>query len=144
MIGTHLDAILDHPASGLSTLIQDSRLDDLERLYSLFGRVSTGHEALQKGVADWIMRVGKQVNDGLLIIIEEEVVEEELDPKSKGKGKAGAPDISGAKAKAALSWVQNVLGLKEKFEIMLVQAFHSDKAFEKSINDVRFLSSISF
>lgn len=105
-----------------------------------------GHDALQKSVAEWITRVGKQVNEGLLVIVAEvEAVEEEEsipnpnDPKGKGKAKAGtgsAVDLAGAKGRAALSWVENVLALKDKFETILVEAFHSDKAFEKSINDV--------
>lgn len=142
LIEAHLEAVLDHPASGLTSLIQDSRLDDLKRLYNLFGRVSTGHEALQKGILSWITTIGKQINDGLLVVggVEVEGPTIESDLKGKGKAREGAPkpvtDTSSLKTRLALSWVQQVLSLKDKFEILLAQAFNSDKAFERSINDV--------
>ena len=55
-------------------------------------------------------------------------------------GAAGAGAV-GARTKAALAWVQNVLDLKDKFDTLLARAFGSDKAFEKIINDVRLRSS---
>lgn len=146
LIRAPLSAILDHPASGLATLIADSRIEDLRRLYTLFGRVEAGRPALQTGIAGWIVSTGKQVNDGLLLVGGEEEDVVEVDPKGKGKAKAkeGAPvkkapgeGAVGAKTKAALTWVQNVLDLKDKFDRLLAEAFASDKAMEKSINDVR-------
>ncbi|ORY88874.1 Cullin-domain-containing protein [Leucosporidium creatinivorum] len=152
LISAHLTAILDHPASGLSTLIQDSRLDDLRLLYTLFGRVGTGHAALQTAVSKWIIEIGGKVNEGLLVVLERGDDEGAADPKGKGKAREDAagdtdmkPDISAvkkkveapgnAKTKAALAWVQNVLDLKDKFDAILNKAFSGDKAFEKSIND---------
>lgn len=57
-----------------------------------------------------------------------------------GAAGAGAGAV-GARTKAALAWVQNVLDLKDKFDTLLARAFGSDKAFEKIINDVRLRSS---
>ncbi|BGO96947.1 hypothetical protein JCM10021v2_000583 [Rhodotorula toruloides] len=142
LIEQHLASILEHPASGLSTLIQDSRIEDLKLLYTLFGRVGKGHPALQAGVSAWIVAIGKQINEGVSLAPEPETRAED----AKGKGKAadeseGAkkkPEAGGAinaKTKAALAWVQNVLDLKDKFDTLLAKAFASDKAFEKSIND---------
>ncbi|KAL8286410.1 hypothetical protein RQP46_004427 [Phenoliferia psychrophenolica] len=148
LITKHLSAILDHPASGLSTLVADSRIDDLQRLYTLFGRVPTGRPALQAGIYSWIVATGKKVNEGLLVVGADDDGEAE-DPKGKGKAReGGAPKAPGApkakassegavgaKTKAALAWVQNVLDLKDKFDVLLADAFASDKAMEKSIND---------
>ncbi|KAM0754709.1 Cullin-domain-containing protein [Meredithblackwellia eburnea MCA 4105] len=142
LINKHLTAILEHSASGLATLINDSRIEDLQRLYNLFGRVERGRPTLQSGISAWIVMIGKQINEGLLVVVEEDAPApaaepEEEDPKGKGKAKAkGGPDASmGAKTKAALGWVQNVLDLKDKFDTLLIEAFASDKSIEKSIND---------
>ncbi|GAA6027978.1 hypothetical protein JCM8097_001811 [Rhodosporidiobolus ruineniae] len=138
LIEQHLDAIIEHPSAGLSTLIHDSRIDDLKLMYTLFGRVGKGHAALQRGVHAWIVNIGKQVNDGLQL---QQADEGDADPKGKGKAKedAGVPAKKpegpvNAKTKAALGWVQNVLDLKDKFDLLLAKAFASDKEFEKSIN----------
>lgn len=108
---------------------------------------------MQAGISSWIITTGKQVNDGLLVVAGDD--EEADDPKGKGKAREGAPappaakaapgarpkaageGTAGAKTKAALAWVQNVLDLKDKFDVLLADAFASDKAIEKSINDVR-------
>lgn len=157
LISAHLSAILEHPASGLSTLIQDSRIDDLRLLYTLFGRVATGHATLQAAISKWIVEIGTKINEGLSMRPDnaEEDDGEEDGAHGKGKGKAvvksedadgdkqmksakPAPKESAASARArsALNWVQNVLDLKLKFDTILEKACSSDKAFEKSFNDV--------
>ncbi|GAA6055941.1 hypothetical protein JCM3770_005606 [Rhodotorula araucariae] len=150
LIEQHLTAILEHPASGLATLVADSRIDDLRLLYALFGRVGKGHAALQQGIGAWIVRVGKQVNEG---VAPAPAPVGNDDPKGKDKapGEGGSdagvdgrkrPAPAGgeggalnARTKAALAWVQHVLDLKDKFDVLLARAFASDKAFEKIIND---------
>lgn len=148
LITTHLSAILDHPASGLATLISDSRIPDLRLLYDLFGRVATGHAELQNGVSKWIVDVGKKVNDGLIEVAAKGVKEEEEEATaaagpeastSKAPAPARPAGAAEAKTKAALGWVQNVLDLKDQFDAILEKAFGADKTFEKSINDVSLL-----
>ncbi|KAM0788414.1 hypothetical protein ACM66B_001551 [Microbotryomycetes sp. NB124-2] len=158
LITTHIQAILEHPASGLPSLIQDSRLDDLRLLYTLFGRVPEGHTALQASMSKWIVDIGTKINEGLLARPEtHENDDDGPDVKmANGKGKERATDTDGPTAdkpskpaarpppketsaslrlKAAIGWVQNVLDLKDKFDTILQKACFSDKAFEKSIND---------
>ena len=140
LITAHLNSVLSHTASGLPTLIQDSRIPDLQRIYRLFGRVDTGHTCLKIDLSKWIVDIGKQVNEGLAFVLNEN---EEMEGEGKGKGREGEPvkrkvasEVAGEKTRAALAWVQSVLDLKDKFDRMLVEAFNSDKEFEKSINEV--------
>ncbi|KAK4051822.1 hypothetical protein OIV83_002527 [Microbotryomycetes sp. JL201] len=156
LISTHISAILEHPASGLSTLIQESRLDDLRLLYNLFGRVREGHVALQASMSKWIIDIGTKINEGLLARPETQDNDDDgSQHKSRGnKGKERATDVDGAaeksnkparpapketsaslRLKAAIGWVQNVLDLKDKFDTILQKACSADMAFEKSIND---------
>ncbi|KAK4058456.1 hypothetical protein OIO90_000615 [Microbotryomycetes sp. JL221] len=158
LISTHIAAILEHPASGLATLIQDSRLEDLRLLYALFGRVTAGHASLQTSMSRWIVDIGTKINEGLLARPEsqdngdqDETQETKpaLASKDKGKERATTIDVDGRPAarpspketsaslrlKAAIGWVQNVLDLKDKFDTILKKSCMSDKAFEKSIND---------
>lgn len=154
LIAAHLSAILDHPASGLATLINDSRLSDLRLLYTLFGRVEGGHAALQAGTSKWIVETGAKINAGLEVVIEKSLGDETgagtkaqpdaegdlpMDAKSKPAPKESA---SAARTRAALGWVQHVIDLKDKFDTILDKAFSADKAFEKSINDVSYPSLI--
>lgn len=125
-------------------------------MYVLFGRVGRGHQELQRGLSAWIVGVGKQVNEG--VTLAPAPAEDAAAAKGKGKevrdeadgdegaagkkrpgaaGAASAGGAVGARTKAALAWVQNVLDLKDKFDTLLARAFANDKAFEKIINDVR-------
>lgn len=160
LIAAHLSSILDHPASGLATLINDSRISDLRLLYTLFGRVEGGHAALQAGTSKWIVETGAKVNAGLEVVIEKtgdesgarrgdseaqqaagsEVAMQVEDSKPSTKAAAPKESASAARTRAALGWVQNVIDLKDKFDTILDKAFSADKAFEKSINDVNLLS----
>ncbi|SGY16546.1 BQ5605_C012g06903 [Microbotryum silenes-dioicae] len=142
LISNHLASILDHQASGLATLVQDNRIEELKMIYTLFGRVSGGHAALRISISKWIVDIGKQVNNGLKVIPDEPRAQademNEANPNAaKDKAKAKAKEASGAvvnaKTKAALGWVQNVLDLKDKFDRILRDAFAGDKVLEKSI-----------
>lgn len=74
--------------------------------------------------------------------VEQDEEEEKIDLKGKGKagvkgkGKTESSGMVSAKTKAALAWVQNVLDLKDKFDMLLIEAFETDKSMEKAINDV--------
>lgn len=110
-------------------------------MYTLFCRVETGPQELMKGISEWIVRVGKGINEEPSSAGPEAEVSEkgkekegEAGPAAKKKGPAEAP--MNAKTKVAIDWVASVLGLKDKFDRLLEKAFASDKAFEKTINDV--------
>ncbi|GAA6005797.1 hypothetical protein JCM11491_004014 [Sporobolomyces phaffii] len=139
LISSHLASIITHPSAGLSTLIGDERIDDLKLMYLLFGRVETGHQELMKGISEWIVKVGKGIN--------EEPSSTASDSNDKGKerereAEAGTPAKKrpseapmNPKTKVAIDWVASVLALKDKFDRLLLEAFSDDKAFEKTIND---------
>lgn len=157
-------------------MVEGDKVEDLRRLYKLFGRIERGNgwEELKKGIQDWIVGRGKKINEGVEIVVSGAAVgaakkdgsvtttgdggggEEGQDDdemggasvaKSKGKGKekeretgsgsASTAAIATAGTNAAISWVQSVLDLKDKFDRLLGSAFGGDKAFQNSINKVR-------
>lgn len=147
LIASHLSSIIQHPSAGLSTLIQDERVEDLKLMYQLFGRVELGPAELMKGLSEWIVRVGKSINEepasassGSNKKGKEKETDEAGPPKKKGPGEAPM----NPKTKNAIDWVASVLSLKDKFDRLLAQAFSNDKAFEKTINDVRLARRFPF
>ncbi|GAA6063234.1 hypothetical protein JCM10212_005841 [Sporobolomyces blumeae] len=140
LISSHLASILYHSSAGLSTLVQDERIDDLKLMYSLFGRVGQGHAELMKGISDWVVRVGKEINEEPTSAApapeaSKEKAAEEGGREGPKKRAASSEGTVNAKTKAAIDWVASVLALKDKFDRLLDQAFAGDKAFEKTIND---------
>ncbi|GAA5916504.1 cullin family protein [Sporobolomyces salmoneus] len=140
LIASHLTSIITHPSAGLSTLIQDERIEDLKLMYQLFGRVEAGPAELMKGISEWIVRIGKGINEEPT----SSTTSNESSEKGKEKetGEAGTAKKKGPseapinpKTKVAIDWVASVLSLKDKFDRLLLEAFADDKAFEKTIND---------
>jgi cullin 3 len=153
LLTPNLLAILEMPGSGLVSMLDSMRTQDLRRLYSLFLRVphNIGKDALRLALRMDVEERGKGIND---TAIEGEagpstagaggmeVDGDEGDGDAKGKGKAKAPSSGGAGAAlaAALRWVQDVLDLKDKFDEVLDEAFGGDKAVQSSINEVSLIA----
>lgn len=143
----HLQSILHMPGSGLVTMLDQGRIPDLRRLYSLFLRVpnNSGKDALRIALRMDIEERGKAINQNAISGNEagpsgtQEGEQPGMDvdgddPKGKGKAKAPANNAASAMS-AALRWVQEVLDLKDKFDSILDQAFSGDKAVQGSINE---------
>lgn len=141
LISSHFVSIITHPSAGLSTLIQDERIDDLKLMYQLFGRVTAGPAELMKGISEWIIRVGKGINEepsaSKAAGSNENGKEKEKEKEAAGPPKRKGPNETSVnpKTKVAIDWVASVLGLKDKFDHLLAKAFADDKSFEKTIND---------
>jgi cullin 3 len=128
------------PGSGLLSMIDDDRMSDLARLYTLFGRpgVTEGLEALKRDLKLEIRRRGNAINLATM--------ESDSRPEGNSEQKAVTePDASGPKKSgltgaaaiaAALRWVQEVVDLKDRFDRILKEAFAEDKGIQVAMNEV--------
>jgi cullin 3 len=137
-------------------MLDGNKLDDLSRLYKLFGRpgVPTGIKELKRALKESVKERGEKINEGgggALVgggVTPGESVEKEKEKEdgdvaavegAKGKGKPTKELGGTAVALAnAIRWVQNVLDLKDKFDGVLRDAFAGDKGIQTAINEVRF------
>lgn len=137
LLTPHLATVIDLPNSGLDAMIDGDKLDDVSRLYRLFIMVPTGLPTLRKAIRNSIVRRGKELNaasqnlDGAADVQDDEVDD------SKGKGKAKAkPTAASQTLQLALKWVEDVLSLKDKFDVVWVKACHTDREVESGTNEV--------
>ncbi|KAF9581254.1 Cullin-3 [Lunasporangiospora selenospora] len=117
MIARHLRTIVEMENWGLKQLLVNDRVKDLDRMYRLFCRVPDGPNELKTGVSVYIRECGKSINDNVKAAA--------TDSTDKG----ASPSLA-----LALRWVQEVLDLKDKFDVILVVAFAKDKSFDTAIN----------
>lgn len=139
LLAPHLDTVLSMPNSGLDSMIDADKLDDLARLYRLFSMVPAGLQSMKKALKESLLRRGKEINE---ICAEGDVERDEgleLDPKGKGKGKAR---LAHSMIDSASKWVQDVLSLKDKFDQISKKAFQSDREIETGLNEVNYNLSI--
>jgi cullin 3 len=85
-------------------MLKDDKVDDLQRMYTLLGRVAHGHSSMRKVMGDHIKDEGKA-------IVEDQEMQER-----------------------PLEYVQRLLDLKDKYDDILVHAMNNDKNFQHTLN----------
>ena len=171
LIENTLQSLIDHPNLGLSALLNEDRVQDLKRMYTVFGRVGAGRPALMRGIKAWLVEQGAKIvetassgagpstsakaatgeaptND----MAEDEPAGSASPAEDKGKGRAvdlaapkqPAAGTAAAANNVAIEWVHAVLELKDKMDKLWNEAFDKDRSVQNAINDVSALSGISW
>lgn len=145
-LAKHQSTIINMPGSGLVTMLDDGRKEDLGRLYTLFNKVNGGPQTLRLGLKSYIATKGKLINDAVTSQTAQQQAPSTDAPgddassaalKGKTKDKAGADaaDASTPQAATAIRWVEDVLEFKNKFDSILDTAFVKDTGCETAINE---------
>lgn len=115
-------------------MIDGNKISDLSRLYRLFVMVPAGLPCLKTSLKASIARRGKEINDASIGEDADVDVEnpegETKKTESKGKGKASLG------IQPAITWVQGVLSLKDKFDAIWKEAFESSREVESALIEV--------
>jgi len=104
LIASHMKTLAEMEHSGCISMLRDDKVDDLKRMYNLFGRVNNGHATMREIISTYVRETGKA------LIMDEE------------------------KQKEHLTLVQSLLDLKQKYDKLLSQAFSNDKLFTQALN----------
>jgi len=116
-------------------MIDYEKYDDLARMYRLFSMVEAGPPTLKRALKDSIARRGKEAND-MTFTTDGGDGEDGEEEDAKGKGKAKAKGPGGGPVAIALKWVDDVLALKDKFDLLLKNSFGGDTGIQVSLNEV--------
>uniref|UniRef100_A0A1D1Y7V5 Cullin-3-B n=1 Tax=Anthurium amnicola TaxID=1678845 RepID=A0A1D1Y7V5_9ARAE len=122
LISKHLKTVIEMENSGLIPMLRNEKMDDLGRMYKLFGRVGKGHDEMKSAISDYIRELGKAIN-------------ETVTNTSATEGSNAASSDKQTGASVAVRWVQEVLDLKDKFDKVQNLALSNDKAFQTSFNE---------
>lgn len=138
LLTPHLISLISMPNSGLDSMIDTGKIDDLARMYKLFSMVDIGLPTLRRALKDSIVQRGKEINDltrgtdG-----EDELGGDDIDlVDAKGKGKTGNRSLGYSAVALALKWVEDVLALKDKFDHVLKLSFNEDMTIHVSMVEV--------
>lgn len=131
--------------TGLVPQLRDNKHDDLTRMYRLLGLVANGHNEMRKVLSDYIKELGREINEIYGGVsrngeVRSPVVESPLqndgggaDDEGPGESKSGGSTSAGPASDWA-KWVEAVLGLKSKFDMILERSFNKDKGFQTVMN----------
>jgi cullin 3 len=144
MISCHLTDFLAMEGSGIKAMINNDRYDDLTLLYELVSRIDPAKEplkvALQGRVADLGGEINKMIQttdfSAAAVVT---TAEEGASIEGGEKSKAQKQNAVAKQTMAAIRWVDEVLRLKEKFDVMCTKCMNSDlilqTALTKSFSD---------
>lgn len=105
LIKKHMKTIVEMENSGVVHMLMNQKTEDLACMYKLFGRVSDGLKTMADCVSHYLREQGKAL-----------VQEEEL-----------------AAPANAVTFIQSLLNLKDRFDHFLVNSFNNDKIFKQMI-----------
>ncbi|KZV87176.1 Cullin-domain-containing protein [Exidia glandulosa HHB12029] len=129
LITNHVQTVL----GGLEAMVEHDNINDLSRLYRVLSMVPTGIPSLRRALKDSIAQRGKEINDASLRIGQPDGdADEPTDPKGKGKAKEKI-GAAGYAQNVAHKWVEDVLALKDKFDLMLKLGLNADVGIQASI-----------
>ena len=120
-------------------MIDTDKIEDIARLYRLFTMVPNGLPCLRRSLRDSIAHRGREINRLSLVMESDDVDivgDEAGNVVRNDKGKARAPNHSTQTLSLALRWVQDVLDLKDKLDLVWRRAFNNDLQVESSLNEV--------
>ena len=108
LIKRHMRTIVEMEGSGVVHMLKNNRMEDLACMYKLFGRVSDGHKTIGEFLSKYLREEGK----ALVTQATEE----------------SSHQIN------AVTYIQNLLELKDRFDNFLVNSFSNDKYFKQVIS----------
>lgn len=130
LIKNRIQALIDMD-TGVTFMIDNDRVDELELIFELNARVDPKKTELTKAIASRVVEMGNEINKAVALA---------LQPVA---GQSGAPLQMTA---AAIKWVEDVLQLKDKFDIIWKQAFHQDPTLQTTLTRsfADFINSTTF
>lgn len=121
LIKKHMKTIVEMENSGVVHMLRNQRTDDLACMYKLFGRVADGLRTMSECVSGHLREQGRAL------------VQEEDTPTATGGNVGATSTTTVAPPTNAISFVQSLLDLKDRFDHFLLNSFANDKIFKQMI-----------
>ncbi|OAX78410.1 hypothetical protein ACJ72_07284 [Emergomyces africanus] len=135
LIKQHIGDVISMPDSGVKYMLDNDRFADLKNVYELNSRVDGKKKALTSAVQARIVELGSEINKAALEFSQGPSPIPKPDQPANGtKGKTTDDKMpANLQTAAAIKWVNDVLGLKIRFDNVWEQAFMRDQAMQTSI-----------
>ncbi|KAI9652120.1 MAG: Cullin-3 [Trizodia sp. TS-e1964] len=111
LIRLNIQEVLQMEGSGIKFMIQNDRFEELSLAYDLVSRVDVDFQELKTALAKEVSASGQAINN-------------EGNPD---------PTVSSPPSAAALLWVERLLKMKDKFDIMWTRSFSSHHGIQTAI-----------
>ena len=123
MIREAIKEVIGMPGSGVEFMLDNHRIHELRDVYDLVSRVDNQKKALKDAVQKRIVDLGTTINAAA------QMTAKQQPPKPDGENKAAERPVN-QQTLAAIEWVSNVLSLKDRYDLLLSQAFREDQGLD--------------
>ena len=129
-ISAHIKDVINMEGTGAKSMLDNDRVDDLKNVFELVARVDPRKTALKEAVQKRVVELGSEINKTALSTLSA--------PTAKAALKAPAdraPPEKGLnqQTQAAITWVEQILDLKSKYDRLWALAFLNDTVMEKAL-----------
>lgn len=132
LVSAHIAAVIGLPGTGVNSMIDNDKIDDLQNVYQLVKRVDPRLKALKDAIHQKVLSSGRDINNSAAAIATEPTPKVTKPEKKDGaKGPVAKP--LNQQTVAAISWVEEVLKLRAKYTKLWEQALQSNSVMEKSL-----------
>ena len=141
MIKDYMRDVIELPGSGVKFMLDNDRLDELEMIYDLISKVDPKKEELKAAVQKRIVELGTEINNAAMTSAQLQPVKLAISAgeKAEGETRTSADRPLNQQTAAAVTWVDDVLLLKDRYDNVLAVSFDSDQglqtAFSRSFSD---------
>ena len=133
LIKNHLREVIALEGSGVKYMLDNDRTSDLAMIFDLSARVDPQKTELKKAVQSRIVEQGTDVNNATVAATQAPAKPSAPnDDKADSENKAPEKPIN-LQTNAAISWVDGVLRLKDKYDNFLTEAFQSDQGLQTAL-----------
>lgn len=130
LIAKHIHAVINMEGTGVKHMLDNERIEDLANVYELSVRVDPRKSALKEAVKNRVVDLGKDINKNALTTV---LVPSTSTVYRTDSAKAVPERPVNQQTAAAITWVEDVLQLKAKYDRLWEQAFRKDPVMEKGL-----------
>ncbi|RAK86220.1 SCF ubiquitin ligase subunit CulC [Aspergillus costaricaensis CBS 115574] len=130
LIKKNIAEVVNLEGTGVRTMLDNDRIDNLRSVYVLSARVDSKKTPLTTAVQRRIVEMGKEINASA---IASQVSASAAGKKPEPGEKKPAEKPVNQQTVAAIKWVDDILRLKQKFDNIWENAFESDQVLQSAI-----------
>jgi cullin 3 len=132
LIGAHIRDVINMEGTGVRHMLDNDRMEDLSNVFDLNSRVDPKKAALKDAVQKRIVSLGSEINKSNSSATAWPL-NNASDQSRKEEGEKAPEKNVNQQTASAIKWVDEVLGLKAKYDHIWEEAFKKDANMEKAL-----------
>lgn len=138
LISNHLSEFLAIEGSGIKAMVENDRLEDLTLLYQLLSRVDTSKDPLKAALQTRVVELGSEINRAVLendnsIPNTGHTGQEKSSDQANQQSMLSKQSAAAKQTTAAIRWVEEILRLKDKFDLVWKECLNKDLIMQTAI-----------